>query len=133
MSVIFKEQRYADLDLAFGKNAVTQKLNVLTNADAVKQAVKILVLSNFYERPGRTPYLAGHVTYHLFESLSPITASNIRDYIRRVINNHEPRAQLIDVFVTPNYDRNQFDVKIIFRPINLSDAVTVELFLKKVR
>lgn len=133
MSVIFKEQRYADLDITFGRNPVTQKLNVLTNADAVKQAVKILVLSNFYERVGRTPYLGGHVGYHLFESLSPITASNIRDYIKRVINNHEPRAKLISVFVTPNHDLNQFDVKIVFRPINLTDAVTVELFLKKVR
>lgn len=130
---VLKEQSFADLDLTLSVHPETGKLNVLKNADAIKQSVKVLVLSNFYERVGRSPWLGAHLTYQMFEHITPVSASNIRDYITRVINNYEPRAKLIEVLVTPDHDNNGFHVKITFRPINLTGPVTVTMFLKRVR
>ena len=51
---------YSDLNFKFTKNPVTKKLSVLKNADAVKQALKILITTDKYERPYK-PFLGGNI------------------------------------------------------------------------
>ena len=43
-----------------------------------------------------------------FENMDEISASVIQDEITNTINNYEPRVNLIDVVVSPNYDENEF-------------------------
>ena len=40
---------YRDVDLNFGRNTVTNDVNTLTDADAVKKAVINLIQTNHYE------------------------------------------------------------------------------------
>jgi phage baseplate assembly protein W len=42
---------YKDMDLAFTANPVTGDLSKKLDVNAVKQSMKILMLTNFYERP----------------------------------------------------------------------------------
>ena len=42
---------YSDLNITFNKHPVTGKLSVLKDADAVKRALRNLILTNTYERP----------------------------------------------------------------------------------
>ena len=55
----------------------------------------------------------------LFENVDDITAVSIRDEIRSSLSNYEPRVELIDVNVDPNFDENQFDVLITYRIIGV--------------
>lgn len=127
------EQIYVDFANSFTAHPVTGDLLLVKGADAIKQSVKNIVLTNFHERPFQ-PFKGGNVVYHLFETdVNDITATKIKADVARAITNFEPRAILISVTVTADPDRNGFDCTIVFRPINLTDPVTVSVFLKRVR
>ena len=44
--------------------------------------------------------------------MDELTASSIKTEIETTINNFEPRVQLNEVRVEPNYDSNEFDVTV---------------------
>jgi phage baseplate assembly protein W len=44
--------------------------------------------------------------------MDSITASVVRDEIVQTIENHEPRVDLIDVFVDPDFDGNELNVTV---------------------
>lgn len=125
-------QTYSDLDMTFLAHPVTGNLMPLLDRESIKQAVKILVLTNFYERPYQ-PFKAGHVIYHNFEHFDAITAAKVKKDIERILQASEPRSRTLSVSVLPDQDRNAFSVKIVFHPHGLSDPVTVDLILSRVR
>ena len=55
----------------------------------------------------------------LFENVDEISAVSIQDEIRNCLGNYEPRVELIEVDVNPNYDENQFDVIITYRIVGV--------------
>ena len=125
-------RRWADLDLDFTAHPVTKDIVLKKDVEAVKRSIRNLILTNRYERPFQ-PDIDGGVTRHLFELATPHTIHNIESAIRNCIYNYEPRAEVLDVFVTGDLDNNGFHVSISFRVINTPDPVTVELFLERLR
>ena len=125
-------RKWADLDLDFVAHPVTKDIVLKRDVEAVKRSIRNLILTNRYERPFQ-PNIDGGVTRLLFELSSPQTKHNIESAIRNCISNYEPRAEVIDVFVTGDLDRNGFNVTIEFRVINTPNPVTIELFLERLR
>jgi len=64
---------YKDLDLDFNRNVVTNDVNKLTDAEAVKRSVRNLIQTNHFERPFH-PEIGGNVRALLFEPVTPLTA-----------------------------------------------------------
>ena len=127
-----KETFYSDIALAFNAHPVTGEIQRKIDDDAIKQSVKSLVLTNFYERPFR-PDIGCSIRYLLFELFTPATKQMMQNAIAEVIENYEPRAELIDVFVDSNIDGNAINVTIKFRAVNQTDPEVVNFFLEKVR
>ena len=125
-------RRWADLDLDFTAHPVTKDIVLKKDVEAVKRSIRNLILTNKYDRPFQ-PDIDGGVNGHLFELSTPHTIHNIESAIRNCISNYEPRAEVIDVFVTGDLDNNGFQVSLSFRVINVPDPVTVELFLERLR
>ena len=125
-------RRWSDLDLDFIKHPTTKDIVKKTDVEAVKRAVRNLILTNRFERPFH-PEIDGGVTRLLFELATPSTKLEIENAIRVVIRNFEPRAEVIDVFVGGDIDKNGFDVTLTFRVINHPEPVTIELFLERLR
>ena len=123
---------WADLDLDFTAHPVTKDIVLKKDVEAVKRSIRNLILTNQYERPFQ-PDIDGGVTRHLFELITPPTLHNIESAIRNCILNYEPRAEVLDVFVSGDLDNNGFNVTLSFRVINTPDPVTVELFLERLR
>ena len=123
---------WADLDLDFTAHPVTKDIVLKKDVEAVKRSIRNLILTNRYERPFQ-PDIDGGVTRHLFELATPHTIHNIESAIKNCIYNYEPRAEVLDVFVTGDIDNNGFNVSISFRVINTPDPVTIELFLERLR
>ena len=123
---------YKDFDFRFLAHPVTGKLAILKNADAIKQAVKLLVTTNRFERPFK-PLLGSTVIVHLFENFSPITVADIKFAIKTAIDEYEPRAILLDVTVTGDPDSALVDVTVTFRPINQKLPVETTLRLTRLR
>ena len=125
-------RRWSDLDLDFIKHPTTKDIVKKTDVEAVKRAVRNLILTNRFERPFH-PEIDGGVTRLLFELATPSTKLEIENAIRVAIRNFEPRAEVIDVFVGGDIDKNGFDVTLTFRVINHPEPVTIELFLERLR
>ena len=123
---------YKDLDLDFGRNTVTNDVNKLTDAEAVKRSVRNLINTNHFERPFH-PELGGNVRALLFENITPLTALNLQRKIEEVLNNFEPRAKITQIIADPDIDRNGYRLEIRFYVIGIQNPITVETFLERLR
>jgi len=131
-SNISKGDTYSDLDLFFKKHPILNDITPLRDLDAVKQAVVNLVLTNFFERPFH-PEIGGNVTSKLFEPADRFTASEIRDEIKEVLKNHEPRVNGVNVSVFDRSDANAYTVNIEFNIIFLQTETEVTFNLQRLR
>lgn len=123
---------FSDIPLEFITHPNTRDIRPLTDINAVRQAVKILVLSNFTDRPFH-PELGGNVTRYLFENTSKFTAIALRDEILRVIRRNEPRVTNEKVEIQLDEDRNRILVTLLFT-IKLSNINTeVSFYLDRIR
>tara|TARA_B100001564_G_scaffold264122_1_gene225685 strand:- start:2839 stop:3264 length:426 start_codon:yes stop_codon:yes gene_type:complete len=123
---------YKDLDLNFGRNIVTNDVNKLTDVEAVKRSVRNLINTNHYER-GFHPEIGSDVRSMLFEPMTPLTALNLQRKVAEVLNNFEPRINLVQILANPDLDRNSYSLKITFYVIGVPEPVTVETFLERLR
>ena len=72
--------------------------------------------------PGERPFnpaLGSNVSRLLFDPMDQMTSMNIRSEIEHTINTFEPRVELLDVIVTPQYDDNAYDIVIKFKIIGI--------------
>jgi predicted component of type VI protein secretion system len=66
--------------------------------------------------------------------MSPISSFVLSKKIEDVIENFEPRAQLIGVRVNPNLDKNAYEVTVEFFVVNApTEVVTQDLILEAIR
>ena len=109
---------FKDLSMSFKFNPLSGDLITLKNENAIARAVRNIVSTT----PGEkffNPEFGSSVGEILFENVDDITAVSIQDEIKNCLGNYEPRVELIDVFVDPNFDENQFDVTITYRIIGV--------------
>ena len=123
---------YKDLDLDFGRNTVTHDVNKLTDVEAVKRSVRNLIQTNHFERPFH-PEIGGNVRAMLFETMNPLTALNLQRKVEEALLNFEPRIKLIQILANPDIDRNSYKLTISFLVVGVTNPVTVETFLERLR
>ena len=126
-------RQYKDLDLFFGKKQASNDINKVTDIQAVKRSVRNLVLLNHYEKPFH-PEIGSGVRDMLFENMSPLTSHALTTEIEDVIENFEPRVQLVGVRALPDIDRNEYEVTIEFYVLNTpTELVDLTIFLEVLR
>lgn len=118
--------------MRFMAHPVTGKLVIRKNAEAVKQALKILILTNLGERQYR-PLFGSTVRNSLFENYTTFTQDTIRNSIKTAIGNFEPRVELLDILFSGDPDRNELNITIVFRPVNTTEITTLNLNIERVR
>jgi len=132
MVKILRTEDYSDLDLDFLIHPTTKDVVRKTGEDAIKRSIRNLVLTNYYDRPFRS-YIGSNVQKLLFDNISPLTATFIKDAITEVIEIYEPRARLISVEVVMDVDNNGFAVTINFTAENRIEPITTFIFLERIR
>lgn len=123
---------FKDLDLNFEIHPVKRDVNVFKNEYAIVNAVKNLVLTNFYERPFR-PEIGSNVRRLLFENVDYVVAAQLERAIEETILNFEPRVQISKVIATPTPDENRYSIYLEFFVINNPNPVSINFFLERVR
>ena len=111
-------QGFKDISMTFQVNPLNYDLIALKNETAIARSIRNLV----FTYPGERFFnqnLGSNISRSLFENLDDITASIIKDEITNTINNYEPRVNLIQVLVTPNYDAGEFNVTINYRIVGI--------------
>lgn len=123
---------YSDIDLNFLAHPVTGDVSKKYDVDAVKQSLKTLILTNYYERPFQ-PKLGSPVYGMLFENVDIPTANSLKLRLELLITQYEPRVSAQEVTVVPLYDDNAFRVTIYFYVVGTKDPVTFSTILKRSR
>ena len=125
-------RQWIDLDLDFVNHPITKDIVRKTNVEAVKRAVRNLILTNRYDKPFH-PEIDGGVTRHLFGLSTAHTKHDIEIAVKTCLKNYEPRVTVDNVIVSGDLDRNGFNVSISFTVINTPEPIEISLFLERTR
>jgi len=120
-------RRFRDIDLDFGRNVVTNDVNVVEDVIAVKRAVKNLVQTNFYERPFQ-PELGCDIFNILFEPATEDLSSDIDASIRESVGKWLPHVSLKGVMV--DVDNNTVNITVTFSIVtdpNATESISLAL------
>lgn len=125
-------RQYKDLDLSFNIHPVRKDINKHVDEQAVINSLKNIILTNHYERPF-DPDFGSNIRSMLFENLDSITAISLEREILQSIENFEPRVSVSKVSAIPDYENNGYSIQLEFFIVNLTNPVTIQFFLQRVR
>jgi len=123
---------FSDLDFNFTAHPVTKDLTRRYGDNAIKTALKNLILTNNFERPFHSE-IGSPIRRLLFEPATPLLAASLKQAIINTINNFEPREELINVIVSVDEDSYSVGVSIEFQVINTTRPLTLDLTLERTR
>lgn len=130
-STVSRSKGYSDLDLKLTLHKIRKDIVPLRDDQAVKNSIKNLILTNFFERPFQ-PGIGANLRGLLFEPADAITELALEDNIKRCLK-LEPRADIIFVEVTNIEDRNAYRVTVKFNIKQFDQTAEVEIVLRRLR
>ena len=97
-------REYKDLDLSFAAKPGTEFPDGITRGDvykkadvrAIEQSVNNILLTNNYDKPFQ-PLFGADLTQLLFELNTDVSVSSVRKIVKKEIEKHEPRVEVMDV------------------------------------
>ena len=122
---------YLDIDLTFAKRP-SGDVYKKKDAAAVKQSIKNLLLTDFYEKPFQ-PFYGANLRAMLFELADDDTEDEVEENIRNAITKYEPRAEILTITVNVLPDQNDMRVSVYFKIINTQETVTFTTNLSRLR
>ena len=102
---------FKDISMSFKVSPLTFDLIANKNETAIARSIRNLILTAPGERPFN-PELGSQVSRLLFNPMDDITTDSLREQISNTINNFEPRVNLRQVIVQPNFDVGEYDISI---------------------
>jgi len=126
-----RKKKYSDIDLTFARrpdNDVYKK----TDAAAVKQSVKNILMTNYAERPFM-PEFGANLNDFLFNLDTEFDDDLLEESIIRAIEDYEPRAVVLNVKVTTKPDFNSVSATVTFRVLSTNEVLSVNLDLTRLR
>ena len=132
ISTVSRKKGWADLDLSLKKHTIQKDIIPLKDDRAIRNAVKNLVLTNFYERPFQHSK-GGNLSGFLFEPADAITAYEMKEAIANVLNYHESRISLRGIDILNDMDENAWIINIKFLIKSINIVTNVEVLLRRTR
>ncbi len=126
------KRTYSDIDCTFTPNPTTGDIYKTTDAAAVRQSVKNLLMTEKGVMPFR-PYYGAGLEQILFSLSTDLDEDDIEQRVRSTIENYEPRAVLKDIQVNINPDYNSASLTITFSVVNTTKVVTLGLTIARAR
>jgi len=123
---------YADLNLSFTKNPATKDVTRVFDVQAIKRAVKNIILTNKYERAFNSDF-GCNLRGFLFENITEPLLVIIKDRVAMAIEKYEPRVSVEDVVVKEDIDKNGLNIMVSFLINGTEAPVSVSTFLQRVR
>lgn len=127
-----KVRKFSDLNLLFTSHPATADVTKVSDENAIKAAIRNLILTQNYERPFH-PEIGCQITSLLFENYTPVTRAIMERTVRDVLEKFEPRARLTRLDIRESIDQNAVDVTVEFALNNLERPITVTTTLTRAR
>src|SRR6185312_539758 len=123
---------YKDIDISLLANPITSDVLQKTGASAVIQSLSNLVQYGHYEKFFH-PEIGANIRQLLFELPDSNIAGLIEKEIRNVINNFEPRVNLLAVAVESDQVNDGYNITIEFTVTSIPNPIQISSFLARVR
>ena len=111
-------KHFKDISMSFKYSPINQDLIGIKNEVAISRSVRNLILTNNGER-FFNPLLGSQVNSILFDQVDFVSASSIESEIKTVLKNYEPRIEVLDVVVEPNFDAGEMNVQIRYKIVGI--------------
>ena len=122
---------YKDIDLSFAAKTSGDVFKK-THAAAVKQSVKNLIMTNYFEKPFK-PFFGGDIAGLLFELADEDAGDEIKENVTNAIEYYEPRAKILEIVVNAKPENNLVTVSIQFQVVNTEEVVILETAISRLR
>ena len=132
ISRVARKVGFRDLDLTLKLHPIRKDIVPLKDDNAVRNALKNLVMTNFFERPFQ-PSLGANLRGLLFEPADAITRLAMKDNIERVISAEEPRVRLLDMEIVDITERNAYRITLKYLIRESNREQDVEIVLRRLR
>jgi len=129
-SIVSDKDSFADLDFNFTAHPVTGDIVTKKDANAIRQSVKNILLTNHYERPFK-PNFGANLRAMIFEANDPIIGQRIKERIAEQIKALEPRIGKVVVGV--NQRDNSIDIRVAYTISGSASYQEVEFSVSRVR
>jgi len=129
--VVSRSRVYKDIDLTFAKKP-SGDIFKKTDAAAVKQSVKNILLTNSTEKPFAPKYGA-NLNAFLFNLDVEFDLDLLEERIIESVDRYESRAKVVNVDLAVYGDQHLVKATVTFRILNTSEEDTIELNLTRLR
>ena len=107
------------------------------DAEAIKQSVKNIVLTNKYERPWK-PNMGSNIRKILFENVGMWDKFDLDSKIREDLSRYEPRVEIDSINISENENTQEVDIEINYmiipiQPETTSEQITVTIQTQRIR
>jgi uncharacterized protein len=127
-----RKSLYSDFHKDLTINPISKDLAVKKDEEAVKESLKNLLLTDQGERLFQ-PNLGSDIRATLFENNTPMVIKLLEEKVRSVINNFEPRVNIIEIIIKSEYDEDRIQITIYFNVRNVNAPLSVTVFLERTR
>lgn len=123
---------YSDFNQNFLPHPNTGQISRKINIDAVKLALRNLILTNKYERL-RNPDFGTNIRKYLFERFDGNIEMELKIEIEDAVQKYEPRVRILDIDIDQQPDDNAIYIKIEFSINTIKETQFLDLVLYRVR
>ena len=112
------KQEFKDISMSFETNPLNDDLIALKNSSAIARSIRNIV----FTQPGEkffNPDFGSRITESLFENMDEVSALAFRDEIENSITRFEPRVNVIEVKVIPNFEANEMNATIVYEIVGI--------------
>jgi phage baseplate assembly protein W len=126
-----RSANYKDIDLSL-ELKTSGDVYKKERAAAVKQSVKNIIMTNYFEKPFE-PFFGANVQGLLFELANDTTGEEIKNNVKSAIEFYEPRAEIINLDVNSLPDNYSISVRLEFKIVNSEQTIVLQTSLSRLR
>ena len=109
---------FKDISMSFQISPLNNDILAIRNETAIARSIRNIVLTLPGERFFNSRF-GSFVSSSLFNNMDELSADTIKGQIEQSIREYEPRVNLINVFVSPDYGNNEFNVTVNYTIIGI--------------
>jgi len=130
--VVSRKKPHRDLDLSLKIHPIRKDIIPLKDDNAIKNALKNLLVSNFYDRPFSRDKGA-NLKGLLFEPADIVTRITMRKNLETVIRKYEPRVFIRSIVINDDPDTNSYRINVNFKIKENDTDESVSIVLRRLK
>ncbi len=123
---------YTDLDIMFTAHPISGDIISKKDSDAVKRAVRNVLLTNNYERPFK-PNFGANLRQELFELKGPGAKRRFQSKIASSLMALEPRVSDVRIRFNSQPDSNDYNVTVFYTITKTRQSSAMDITVSRVR